>query len=83
MECMGCEKIADDKILVKLRTGQVVCSTCEAWRMETEARALLAMPLDRRRMQLEMIEKHRGEAATNALKKEMTEIHRAMKYDRT
>lgn len=40
--CLGCERITYQP--VTLRTGKVVCSSCEAWRLECEARYVLAMP---------------------------------------
>lgn len=45
--CLGCERIEYQP--VRLRTGKVVCSSCEAWRLECEARYVLAMPTKERR----------------------------------
>ena len=40
-ECLGCE----NPTKVTLRTGTVVCNTCEEWRLECEARwALDTLP---------------------------------------
>jgi acyl-CoA-binding protein len=42
MTCLGCNLI--ETAPVTLIDGTVVCSSCEAWRFECEARAVLAMP---------------------------------------
>ena len=41
-DCLGCNLIEEKP--VTLRTGKVVCSSCEAWRLECEARHVLALP---------------------------------------
>lgn len=48
------------------------CTWSENWRRETEARAVLAMPLHNRREFLAQVEKRRGKLAAEALKTEMT-----------
>jgi len=68
MTCLGCNLI--ETAPVTLHTGAVVCSSCEAWRHETEARAIMALPSTReRRAWLDGIEHKRGKPAREALQK--------------
>ena len=57
MECLGCNFIESSP--VKLRDGRTVCSQCECWRLECEARYALGLP--DRRAWLEKVRKRRGE----------------------
>ena len=66
-ECKQCDKPRS----VGLVDGRQVCSYCDAWRNECEARQLLTMPLDARRRQLKQIEEKRGKEATNLLRETM------------
>ena len=67
--CLGCEKITYQP--VTLRTGTVVCSSCEAWRLECEARYVLAMPTKEQRQAYLGDLKERAEK----LKAEIMAIH--------
>ena len=60
---------------VTLVSGQKVCSYCPAWREECEARYLLALPLHKRREQLFVRLKSRGEQGVTKLKDVMRELH--------
>lgn len=65
--CLGCELIATKP--VTLRDGRVVCSCCEDWRAETEARYVLNKPTaDGRRAYLDGVEKKRGRIAADRLR---------------
>jgi transcription elongation factor Elf1 len=77
MPCLGCQNI--ESAPVTLHDGTVVCSSCEAWRAECEAREVLAMPLGIRRKWLETVEARRGKPATDSLKDVMTALWRARK----
>lgn len=61
-------------------TGQVVCSYCEVWRNDCEARYLLSLPLSKRRSALEARSLKRGESSIKELKFAMLEIHNAKKH---
>ena len=78
MDCLGCNLIEISP--VTLRDGRVVCSSCECWRFECEARFVLTKPNDEKRDYLEGIGKKRGEAARQELRKEMIALH-MMKND--
>lgn len=65
--CLGCQHI--DTHPVTLLDGTVVCSTCEAWRAECEARMLLdRFDLNGRREYLAHVQRKRGDAALQRLK---------------
>ena len=66
-DCKQCDKPRS----VGRVDGRRVCSHCDAWRNECEARQLLTMPLDARRHQLQQIEEKRGKEATNLLRETM------------
>ena len=70
MECGGCNLI--ELAPVELDTGTVVCTSCPCWRLECEAREVLAKPLEKRREYLDDIEKIRGAAAADELRNAMT-----------
>lgn len=55
--------------MARLHDGTEVSSYSEAWRMECEARWILALPsLDERRAWLQSLEKRRGQAHVDQLK---------------
>ena len=67
MECLGCMRIESHP--VTLLDGRTVCSSCECWRAETEARDVLNMrTLIERRAYLEAVETRRGKLAADALR---------------
>jgi hypothetical protein len=70
MICSGCLYI--ETLPVTLRDGRVVCSNCEAWRLECEARMVLARK-DRKEY-LEKIRQKRGMDAAVELRNEMLAI---------
>jgi hypothetical protein len=72
MDCLGCNLIETSP--VTLRDGRVVCSSCECWRHECEARFVLTKPDAEKRDFLEGIGKKRGEAARQELRQEMIAI---------
>lgn len=66
MKCLGCNLIETKP--VKLHDGTTVCSSCEGWRHECEARAIMALPgTSQRREWLEQIGTKRGMPAREAL----------------
>lgn len=71
--CLGCERIEFQP--VTLRTGKTVCSSCEDWRNECEARYVLAMPEKSRRAEYLARLGERGEK----LKAEIMAIHQGKK----
>ncbi len=76
MQCKNCER---DKT-AKLTDGKQVCTYCPEWLLECEAKELLRLPLDRRRLALQRrTEKGRN---INELKKRLEHIHRARKAAR-
>jgi len=77
MDCLGCNFIETSS--VTLRDGRIVCSSCEAWRLECEARFVLTKPDAEKRVYLEAIGKKRGEAARQELRQEMIALQRASK----
>jgi len=70
MDCLSCNYIKTAPVL--LRDGRVVCSSCEAWRLECEARMVLARK-DRKEY-LEKIRQKRGVDAAVELRNEMLAI---------
>jgi hypothetical protein len=71
---MQCEKCERPKT-VKLADGRMVCTWCNDWTIECEARHLLRMPLAERRAALAAREKKRRPNAIEELKKAMVLIH--------
>ena len=70
MTCAGCNNIETHP--VSLHDGTVVCGSCETWRHECEAQAILKLPgLAQRRAWLENIESRRGLPARKALQDTM------------
>ena len=70
MDCLGCNLI--ETAPVTLRDGRVVCTSCEAWRLECEARMVLKRK-DRKEY-LERIMQKRGADAAAELRNEMLAI---------
>jgi hypothetical protein len=70
MICLGCLYI--ETAPVTLRDGRVVCSSCEAWRLECEARTILKRK-DRKEY-LEKVRQKRGVDAAVELRNEMLAI---------
>ena len=73
-DCLGCNLI--EMSSVTLRDGRIVCSSCECWRHECEARHVLTKPDAEKRAYLEGIGEKRGEAARQELREEMIALHR-------
>jgi len=73
-DCLGCNLIETSP--VTLRDGRVVCSSCECWRFECEARFVLTKPDAEKRSYLAAIGENRGEAAKQELRQEMIDLHR-------
>lgn len=71
MECLGCNLI--EQSTVTLNDERVVCSSCPAYRLECEAREVIAKPtLEARREYLAGVEKKRGVADAEELKAAIT-----------
>lgn len=66
MDCLGCNLI--ESSAVTLLDERIVCSSCPAWRLETEAREVLNKPLEQRKVYLEKVEEKRGRVACEELK---------------
>jgi len=77
MDCLGCDLI--ETAPVALRDGRVVCSSCECWRLECEARMVLKRR-DRKEY-LEKIRQKRGVDAAVELRNEMLAIKEGRQYD--
>lgn len=69
MTCLGCQRCEEGPV-VTLHDGRVVCSYCEDWRAECEARAVIAMSgkAERNRF-LADVERIRGKEAAEELKR--------------
>ena len=74
MDCLGCNMIETSP--VTLRDGRIVCSSCECWWFECEARFVLTKLDAEKRDYLKAIGKKRGEAARQELREEMIALHR-------
>lgn len=76
MTCLGCNLI--ETAPVTLIDGTTVCSSCEGFRHECEARNILALPHKvLRRGALIAIEARRGKEAADALRETMTKMWKA------
>jgi transcription elongation factor Elf1 len=75
MNCLGCNLI--ETAPVTLRTGTVVCSSCEAWRHECEARDTMLRSRPEIEHYFDLVEKARGLDARQALRNEMIALHKA------
>jgi hypothetical protein len=73
-DCLGCNLIETSP--VTLRTGVVVCSSCECWRHECEARFVLTKPDAEKRKYLEGVMVKRGEKAKLYLREEMIALYK-------
>ena len=69
-DCLGCNLIETSP--VTLRDGRVVCSSCNAWRLECEAR--MALKRRDRKEYLEKVRQKRGVDAAVELRNEMLAI---------
>lgn len=69
--CEGCTRTTT----VTLHDGRTVCTYCPEWMLETEAKHLLTMRLDKRREALSARVTKRGEESVNILKARMAAIH--------
>ena len=74
MDCLGCNLIETSP--VTLRDGRVVCSSCECWRLECEARFVLTKPDVEKRKYLEGVMVKRGEKAKAYLREEMVAMYK-------
>lgn len=74
MSCKNCERLKN----IPLVCGKIVCSYCEEWRNECEARELLRLPLLKRRQAL-AARSGRGEHRVNKLKETMRDVWREKK----
>ena len=79
MECLGCSYI--ETAPVTLRDGRVVCSSCEAWRHECEARYVLAMKNKAIKEYLEGVRAKRGIDASVSLRNEMIALRASLEYN--
>ncbi len=75
MQCESCSKEQS----ITLSSGERCCSYCRRHLVECEARYLLALPLQKRREQLDARLKTRGEKSVAELKRTMEEIFNARK----
>ena len=75
MTCLGCNLI--ETAPVTLRTGVVVCSSCEAWRHECEARDTMQLSSNDIKNYFDLVEKARGRDARYLLRTEMIALHKA------
>jgi transcription elongation factor Elf1 len=74
MDCLGCNLLEISP--VSLRTGVVVCSSCEAWRHECEARDTMKLTQDEITRYFELVEKARGVNARHELRREMIALRK-------
>lgn len=73
--CRGCGNVHPGAREVTLHDGKVVSNYSEEWRLECEARSILAMPgVWRRQNFLALIEKKRGAKVADTLKARMLAI---------
>lgn len=77
-DCGGCGQSHADARTVHLFDGTPVSSYSEAWRLECEARSVLAIrSLDQRQRHLRQIESIRGKAAADRLRAAILAIWQA------
>lgn len=72
-ECLGCGT-CEDAPTVTLHTGKVVCSGCNDYRRECEAREMNALPIDKRRALFAQIKEKRGAEAAAVLWSDMQQL---------
>lgn len=76
--CLGCGQHHPDAREVTLVDGTTASSYSEAWRLECEARSVLAIPtLAKRQEHLARIEKARGQRAADQLRDTMLVVWNA------
>lgn len=73
--CIDCTRREEKTNLVLLSSGDKVCTYCDLWKIECEAKHLLAMPLTQRRQELDERVKRRGKQSVDELKAVMLRIH--------
>jgi len=80
--CLACGSHHPGARDVTIHTGEIVSSYSEAWRHETEALTILAMPssLDRRNA-VTKVEKYRGKPAGDALRKSVLSMWKKRQAD--
>ena len=78
MNCLGCQR-CEEGPMVKLIDGRHVCDFCPDWKLECEARELLALPLAKRQGRLAKLDETRGKASTDQLRAVMTAVFNARK----
>jgi len=79
VECLGCGYIKTAP--VTLRDGRLVCSSCEAWRLECEARHVLTLKNKAIKEYLEGVRAKRGIDASVALRNEMLALRASLEYN--
>ena len=79
MECLGCNLVSASPVL--LRTGKIVCSSCEAWRHECEARHVLTRKNKAIKEYLEGVRAKRGIDASVSLRNEMIALRASLEYN--
>lgn len=78
--CLACGKVHQDAREVTLHDGTVVSSYSEAWRAECEARAVVNMAtLQQRRDYLAGVEKKRGPASAQELRRHVARLWEAIR----
>ena len=75
MTCLGTNLCESAPTMVTLIDGCVVCSSCDLYRNECEAERLMALPIVKRRAEVEWREQHRPAESVERLKAAMTTIH--------
>lgn len=83
MTCAGCNLVADASKMVTLITGENVCNTCPAWRLECELRAIVKMGEEARKAHYRDIAKKRGEDKARELIGKVNAYRRAANGQRT
>ena len=73
--CLGCQACESGPVVTQ-HSGKVVCSSCESYRRECEAREMNAMPIDKRREQFRKIAEKRGQTAADLLWSDMRELNK-------
>lgn len=72
MTCLGCVRLENANQCVTLSTGKVVCTHCQDYLIECEAKELLGMTLAQRQLALSKREAKRGDVSE--LKEAMTRL---------
>ena len=74
LDCAGCNLIEVQP--VALSDGRTVCSSCEDYRAECEARQLLQKPRQERQAYYGLVESKRGKTAATDLVERVNAIYR-------